>query len=85
MTAAARPARLTPSGPPAWFVRLARELPSLRLPEPAGLPAVPNHPVPARAPRRGAVLVLFGPGQRPGEAGDVLLTRRSARLRSHAG
>jgi 8-oxo-dGTP pyrophosphatase MutT (NUDIX family) len=82
---------VTPAVPPDWFERLVSTVhPALE--SPFGWSAAPKDE-PAR---HSAVLVLFGPGSAGpadpwGPAGavasgpDVLLTQRSAQLRSHAG
>lgn len=74
---------MTGAEPPGWFRRLAGVLPQLRLPDRdarAGGPfRLPTFDSP---PRRSAVLILFGSGER---GDDVLLTLRSSGLRSHPG
>lgn len=72
---------LVATEPPGWFLRLAGALPGLTLPV-RRVPPVEALPVFEDPPRRSAVLVLFGSGER---GDDVLLTRRSAGLRAHAG
>ena len=85
---------MTPAVPPDWFEHLTAAV-HPALPSPFG-----RFPAPADgSARRSAVLVLFGPGS-TGSTGpvdpwspasvsasgpDVLLTQRSAQLRSHAG
>jgi 8-oxo-dGTP pyrophosphatase MutT (NUDIX family) len=64
--------------PPAWFERLARAVPPA-----TDTPFSRFSPPPDGSARQSAVLVLIGPGS--GAGPDVLLTQRSARLRSHAG
>lgn len=65
---------------PDWFARLVANVHRLRFQLP--LDRVPQLPVFDTPPRHSAVLVLFGDGPR---GDDVLLTRRSATLRAHAG
>jgi 8-oxo-dGTP pyrophosphatase MutT (NUDIX family) len=62
------------SSPPAWFERLAAAVPAQR-----DTPFSRFAPPEDGSAKHSAVLVLFGPGP------DVLLTQRSAQLRSHAG
>lgn len=72
-----------PAAAPDWFDRLVSALPAIR-DSPIGRWGPPE----GSAPRQSAVLVLFGSGDGDGAAGrgpDVLLTQRSAGLRSHAG
>jgi 8-oxo-dGTP pyrophosphatase MutT (NUDIX family) len=73
-----------PAAPPDWFRTLVDALPAIRDSR-IGRWAPP----PGTEPRESAVLVLFSAGQ-PADGGagagpDVLLTQRSAGLRSHAG
>jgi 8-oxo-dGTP pyrophosphatase MutT (NUDIX family) len=81
--AAARAADGSPDAPPDWFTHLVGALPKVgdtwigRL-----------TPSPEARPRQSAVLVLFSAGTDAtalGNGPDVLLTRRHADLRSHAG
>ena len=76
-------AQADPGAPPPWYDRLVTSLPAIRDSR------VGRWAPPAGAqPRQSAVLVLFGSGDGEGAAGrgpDVLLTQRSAGLRSHAG
>jgi 8-oxo-dGTP pyrophosphatase MutT (NUDIX family) len=67
-----------PPSAPEWFGALVENLPGLRN-------TVLGRLVPPReaTPRQSAVLVLFSAGE--GDGPDVLLTQRSAGLRSHAG
>ena len=62
---------------PVWFAALDDVLASVTADQISRFPAPPGHH------RRSAVLVLFG--QTPSRQADVLLTERSASLRSHAG
>jgi 8-oxo-dGTP pyrophosphatase MutT (NUDIX family) len=77
----------TETAPPAWFERLAAAIPAQR-----DSPFSRFVPPADGSAKRSAVLVLFGPGSNsnsgsnPADRGpDVLLTQRSAQLRSHAG
>jgi 8-oxo-dGTP pyrophosphatase MutT (NUDIX family) len=80
------PASSDPARPPGWFETLVAALPGIRDSR------IGRWAPPAESrPRQSAVLVLFSAGEgadvaRPHGAGpDVLLTQRSAGLRSHAG
>lgn len=64
--------------PPEWLPRLVRRLEGL---DPAYFAR--HRPDPARGGRASAVLMLFGPRDDGGQ--DVVLTQRTAHLRSHAG
>jgi 8-oxo-dGTP pyrophosphatase MutT (NUDIX family) len=71
---------VTSAVPPGWFERLVTVVrPSQD--SPFGRFAVPDD----GTARRSAVLVLFGPGATVAADSEVLLTQRSAQLRSHAG
>jgi 8-oxo-dGTP pyrophosphatase MutT (NUDIX family) len=75
---------VTTIAPPSWFDGLVTAVAAVTEP-PFGRFVVPDD----GSVRHSAVLILFGPGQPdsdPATAGpDVLLTQRSATLRSHAG
>lgn len=66
--------------PPGWFERLVTVVRPTQ-DSPFGRFAVPDD----GSARRSAVLVLFGPGEKVEAEPEVLLTQRSAQLRSHAG
>jgi 8-oxo-dGTP pyrophosphatase MutT (NUDIX family) len=63
---------------PPWAERLAETVPQVRAEELSRFVPAPDHDH-----RRAAVLMLFGAG--PGDAGEVVLLERAARMRSHAG
>lgn len=69
---------LPPVPPPAWLPHLVDRLQGL---DPAYFAR--HRPDPARGGRASAVLMLFGPRDDGGQ--DVVLTQRTAHLRSHAG
>ena len=69
---------MSPPVPPSWFEGLVSAV-SLVEDSPFGRFSAPND----GSVRHSAVLVLFGPGAASGP--DVLLTQRSATMRSHAG
>jgi 8-oxo-dGTP pyrophosphatase MutT (NUDIX family) len=70
---------VSPAVPPVWFEHLVATVRPAQ-DSPFGRFAIPDD----GSARHSAVLVLFGPGS-PGTGPDVLLTQRSAQLRSHAG
>lgn len=69
---------MTPAAPPSWFEDLVTAVRPLQS-SPFGRVKPPDD----GSVRRSAVLVLFGPGSTGSP--DVLLTQRSATMRSHAG
>ena len=71
------PDQLPPGQIPGWLLDLARAAAQLDVPEPL-------RPPPGGG-RKSAILILFGPGQAPGAAPDLLLVQRSRSLRRHAG
>jgi 8-oxo-dGTP pyrophosphatase MutT (NUDIX family) len=71
------PDQLPPGALPGWLLDLARAAEHLDVPE--GLRPPPG------GGRKSAILILFGPGQEPGAAPDLLLVQRSSSLRRHAG
>jgi 8-oxo-dGTP pyrophosphatase MutT (NUDIX family) len=68
--------------PPAWFEHLATVFPTLTSSPFSRSTGIADRPA-DRSVRHSAVLVLFGPGASAGP--DILLTQRSAGMRSHAG
>ncbi|MFI7586285.1 NUDIX hydrolase [Spongisporangium articulatum] len=69
------------ASPPEWFVRLAGRVSQLTFPQ-RPQEVLRQLPTWDEPPRRSAVLILFGSSE---NGDDVLLTRRAATLRSHAG